>query len=58
MAKATKELLKKKHIKVMELPSQSSDPNPLENLWSGLKIRVAQQQPTNLKDLERICKEE
>ena len=32
--------------------------NLLENLWSELKIRVAQRQPTNLKDLERINKEE
>ena len=55
--KATKEWLKKKHIKVMEWPSQSLDLNPLENLWRELKNRVAQQ-PTNLQDLKRICKEE
>ena len=53
-AKATKEWLKKKHIKVLEWPSQSPD----LNLWSELKPRVAKRQPRNLKDLEKICKEE
>ncbi len=57
-AKATKEWLKKKHIKVLEGPSQSPDLNPIENLWRELKVRVAKRQPRNLNDLERICKEE
>ena len=57
-AKATKEWLKNKHFKVLEWPSQSLDLNPIKNLWSEVKRQVAKRQPRNLKDLERICKEE
>ena len=58
MAKATKEWLKRKHIKVLGWPSQSPDLNPIKNLWRELKHRVAKRQPRNRRDLERICKEE
>ena len=57
-AKATQEWLKKKHIQVMEWPSQSPDLNPIENLWRELKLRDAKHQPQNLKDLERIFRVE
>ena len=49
-----KHMAKKKHIKVLEWSSQSPD----LNLWRELKHRVAKRQLRNLKDLERICKEE
>ncbi len=57
-AKATKEWLKKKHIKVLEWSNQSRDLNPIDNLSREWKVRVANCQPRNLNDSERICKEE
>ena len=51
-AKATKEWLKRKHIKVLESP----DLHPIENLWRELKLRVAKRQPWNLKNLEGSAK--
>jgi len=57
-AKATLEWLRNKKINVLEWPSQSSDRNPIENLWHDLKIAVHQHSPHNLTELEQFCSEE
>ena len=43
---------------MLEWPSQSPDLNPIENLWSDLKIAVHKRKPSNVKMLEQFCKEE
>ena len=44
--------------KVLEWPSQSPELNPIENLWKDLKIAVHWCSPSNLTELEQICKED
>ncbi len=57
-AKITKERLHNNSVTVLEWPSQSPDLNPIEHLWRDLKMAVHQRLPSNLTELERICKEE
>ncbi len=57
-AKATQELLRDNSVNVLEWPSQSPDLNPIEHLWRDLKMAVHGQSPSNLTEIERICKEE
>ena len=56
-AKTTQEWLRDKSLNVLEWPSQSSDLNSIEHLWRDLKIAVQRCFPSNLTELERICKE-
>jgi transposase len=45
-------------LNVLEWPSQSPDFNPIEHLWRDLTIAVQRRSPSNLTELERICREE
>ena len=45
-------------LNVFEWPSQSPDLNPIEHLWRDLKIAVQKCSPSNMTELERICRKE
>jgi hypothetical protein len=52
------EWVRDKSLNVLEWNSQSPDLNEIEHLWRDLKIAVEQRAPSNLTELERICREE
>ena len=57
-AKTMQEWLRDNSVNVLEWPSQSPDLNPIEHLWRDLKMAVHRRSPSNLTELERICREE
>jgi hypothetical protein len=56
-AKKTQEWLWDKSLNVLAWPSQSLDLNPIEHFWRDLK-KAVQRSPSNLTELERLCREE
>ncbi|CAJ0935306.1 unnamed protein product [Ranitomeya imitator] len=57
-AKITKECLQNNSVTILDWFSQSPDLNPIDHLWRDLKMAVHHCSPSNLTELERICKEE
>jgi hypothetical protein len=47
-----------KSLNVLEWPSLSPYLNQIKHLWRDLKITVQRHSPSNLSELERICREE
>ena len=51
-SKVVTQFLKSKKIQIQDWPESSPDLNPIENLWTVLKDKVSEKQPTNTKKLE------
>ncbi len=45
-------------VKVMELPSMSPDPNPIEHMWGILKRKVEKHHVLNIQQLCDVIMEE
>ena len=56
-AKIVTQFLKSKKIQILDWPGNSPDLNPIANLWTVLKNKVSERQPTNAKTLEQAKKE-
>ena len=55
-SKIVTQFLKSKKFQILDWPGNSPDSNPIENLWTVLKDKVSEKQPTNTKELEEAIK--
>ena len=56
-AKIVTHFLKSKKIQILDWSGNSSDLNAIESLWTVLKDKVFERQPTNAKMLKQAIKE-
>jgi len=56
-SKVAKTFLAENRIKVLDWPGNSPYLNPVENLWTNMKNRVAEQRPPSAKDFVKVIKE-
>ena len=57
-SKVVQSFLDQQRINMLEWPGNSPDLNPIENLWSTMKRKVAEQQPSSLLELQHAIKED
>jgi len=56
-SKIVTDYLASQNIQVLEWPGNSPDLNPIENLWSTMKDKVAERQPSSQGDLVTVIKQ-
>ena len=50
------DFLRREGVRTLEWPGNSPDLNPIENLWTALKDKVADLQPSSANELEKAIK--
>ena len=55
-SKIVTQFLKSKKIQILDWLGNSPDLNNIKNLWTVLKDKVSEKQPTNTKELEEAIK--
>jgi len=56
-SKAVKQFAAENSLATLDCPGNSSDLNPVENLWAIVKIKVADKQPSSAGTLNQAIKE-